>query len=83
MILMSAVETSGSDKRFVVAEYVKQRPAWNYVVGTVDSSDRVQIRVADRFRSQCAAEYAARLLNSGLATINPHAVVGCRVEVRS
>ena len=36
----------------------------------------------DYFRSACAARYAARLLNSGLASVNPHATVGCKVVAR-
>lgn len=38
--------------------------------------------IVDWFRSQCAAEYAARILNSGLATVDPHAIIGCRVVAR-
>ena len=37
----------------------------------------------DSFRTRSAAEYAARLLNSGCAVVNPHAILGCRVEVKS
>lgn len=36
----------------------------------------------DRFRSRSAAEYAARLLNSGLASVDRHATVGCKVVAR-
>ena len=33
----------------------------------------------DYFRTQAAAEYAARMLNSGQARIDNHAIVGCKV----
>lgn len=36
-------------------------------------------RVVDIYRSRSAADYAARLLNRGLARVDSHAVVGCRV----
>lgn len=33
----------------------------------------------DYFRSQSAAQYAANLLNSSVARVDSHAVIGCRV----
>lgn len=33
----------------------------------------------DAFRTRCGAEYAARLLNDGLATVDPHGLISCRV----
>lgn len=33
----------------------------------------------DSFRSRSAAEYAARQLNDGVARVDSHAVVGCKV----
>ena len=38
-------------------------------------------RVVDVYRTRSGAEYARRLLNTGLARVQPHALVGCRVEV--
>lgn len=35
---------------------------------------------ADLFRTQASAEHAARMLNANQATINPHGLIGCRVE---
>lgn len=35
--------------------------------------------IVDAFRTRSCAEYACRLLNQGLATVDPHALVGCRV----
>ena len=37
----------------------------------------------DYYRSSSAAHYAASLLNRGVARVNPHAVIGCRVEAQS
>ena len=36
----------------------------------------------DHFRTRSGAEYAARLLNDGLATVDAHALIGCRVVVK-
>lgn len=38
-------------------------------------------RTVDIMRVRAVAEYMAEKLNAGKATINPHACVGCRVEV--
>jgi hypothetical protein len=35
--------------------------------------------LVDIYRMQSAAEYAARLLNAGVAHVDPHAIVGCKV----
>lgn len=37
----------------------------------------------DIVRSRSVADYDVRHLNAGTAHVNPHAVVGCRVEVRA
>jgi hypothetical protein len=37
-------------------------------------------RHVDTYRTPRAAQYAAELLTSGLATVNPHAPIGCRVQ---
>jgi hypothetical protein len=36
----------------------------------------------DIVRSRSVADYIVRHLNLGTANVNPHAIVGCRVEVR-
>jgi hypothetical protein len=36
----------------------------------------------DSFRTRSAAESPARLLNAGLATVDPHALIGCRLVVK-
>ena len=38
-------------------------------------------RAVDHYRSRASAEHHARMLNAGRASVNPHAVVGCKVEV--
>ena len=36
----------------------------------------------DIVRTRSVADYDVRQLNAGAAQVNPHAIVGCRVEVR-
>jgi hypothetical protein len=46
----------------------------------VDSAHECGYGVAiDQFRTQSAARYAAKLLNRGVAHVDRHAVVGCKV----
>ena len=35
----------------------------------------------DRFRTRAGAEYWRDMLDAGRARVNPHATVGCRVEI--
>ena len=70
---MSAVKTSEQDRFWPMARF----PIGHQVI---DSQDR--FRAVDYYRTRSAAEYAARLLNSGLASVDPHAVVGCKVVAR-
>lgn len=37
--------------------------------------------IIDRFRTHPAADHYAHLLNIGAAHVNPHGLIGCRVEV--
>jgi hypothetical protein len=37
--------------------------------------------LVDMFRTRSGAHHAARLLNGGVATIEPHALLGCRVVI--
>lgn len=41
-----------------------------------------RLGTVDIVRSRSVADYEVRQLNAGAARVNPHAVVGCRVEVR-
>lgn len=36
----------------------------------------------DWFNSRSAAEHSANMLNRGIAVIDPHAIVGCKVVAR-
>jgi hypothetical protein len=38
-------------------------------------------RTVDIYRTRSSAENAARMLNSGTAHVEPHALVGCRVVI--
>jgi hypothetical protein len=69
---MFAVQTTG---RFRVAEHPD--PVWRF---RIDGDP--QLAPVDYFRTRSGAEYAARLLNSGAATIDPHGLIGCRVVVK-
>jgi hypothetical protein len=44
--------------------------------------DRQTGQHVDTFRSRCAAEHAARMLNTGACTVEPHNVTGCRIVPR-
>lgn len=70
--------SEGKATRFYVHETWH---AWNqsqrYSVCDCDGSGLDH--VVDSFRSKCAAEYAARILNLGVARVDSHALVGCRV----
>ncbi len=37
--------------------------------------------LVDMYRTRSGAHHAARLLNRGVATVKPHAVLGCRVVI--
>jgi hypothetical protein len=37
--------------------------------------------LVDMYRTRSGAHHAARLLNSGAARIEPHALIGCRVVI--
>lgn len=73
---MSAVETS---ERYKVLALPWTRPQTPYSVVDFGSDPTAHL---DHFRSRCAAEYAARLLNNGLASVDQHATVGCKVVAR-
>jgi hypothetical protein len=61
----------------VAPEYVPMArfPAGHQVLVLHDGP----VRAVDYFNTRSAAEYAARLLNAGLAHGDQHAVVGCKV----
>ncbi len=40
------------------------------------------VGTVDIVHTHSVAEYEVRHLNAGTAWVNPHAIVGCRVEVR-
>jgi hypothetical protein len=67
---MSAVQTS---RYSVICVTFTGRP-W-FVVDTAKGySEEV-----DRFGTECAARHAARMLDAGVASVDPHAIVGCKV----
>jgi hypothetical protein len=39
--------------------------------------------LVDMFRTRSGAFHAARMLNSGVAVVDPHGLIGCRVRVKS
>lgn len=41
-----------------------------------------RLGTVDIVRSYSVADYEVRQLNGGTACVNPHAIVGCRVEIR-
>lgn len=67
-VLMSAVQDT---ERYI--------PMARFPIGhqVLDSHD--SYRAVDYYSTRCGAEYAARLLNSGLAVVNHHGTIGCRV----
>ena len=40
-----------------------------------------RLGTVDIVRGYCVADYNVRHLNAGTANVNPHAIVGCRVEL--
>lgn len=71
-----AIRRTGRAERFVV---VDERAAFGFAYGgyiVVESPDG---QMVDRFRSALAAEYYAVQLNAGVARVDSHAVVGCKV----
>lgn len=56
--------------------HTRHDPIWRYEVDDESTSARI-----DLFRSLAPAESACAALNIGAARINPHALIGCRVEV--
>lgn len=56
------------------AVHERMHPVWRYEVD--DETNSAQI---DIYRSRAVAESACYLLNAGVATVDPHAIVGCRV----
>ncbi len=40
-----------------------------------------RLGTVDIVRTRSVADYEVRQLNAGTARVNPHAIVGCRVEV--
>lgn len=63
--------------------YVVDRRTDHVILGMPWTLRRAgQYPIVDAFRTESAARYAACLLNAKLATVDPHAIVGCRVIAR-
>ena len=70
---MSALQNTD---QYVVRDSDHRFPAGGHVIMNHSGT------ILDRFATHRGAEYAARLLNSGLAYIDHHATVGCKVVAR-
>lgn len=76
---MSAVQTNPftGEERYIV---YRSRPLNCWIVSDTAGDYRgAPYKLADAFKTESAARYAIRLLNSGLARIEEHRTIGCRI----
>lgn len=81
-VLMSAGQDTAAVPRYYVRDRYEGFRRFSVLDGNGRSMDFAPYLV-DMFKTRSAAEYAASLLNRGVATVNPHATIGCRIEVQS
>lgn len=71
-----AIRRTGRTERYVVLD---ERAAFRFAYGGYIVVEAPDGHIVDRFRSALAAEYRAVQLNAGVARVDSHAVIGCRV----
>lgn len=74
---MSAVKTTERDRFFVVDRRIGRPNVFPFSLLRWGEDGAPEL--VDMYRTRSGAHHAARLLNSGLATVEPRALFSCRV----